>query len=328
MNWLQERLMMSSTMAAPGAGAGGVAGGGPVPGPSPGPLHSMFPASSSPSSTSSPAGPMSYEGRMAMIPPPAYPNPYQNQFTANLNFNLINNSYKQKEAEAASESFEDNRSPSSGTGSPRTDETLDKTSDPVEADTSHEADTMTGLEMLRQQANSLPEPEAPGPGLSIRRDIQTEVSKSSNKIEKSSEDEEIHDVEENEEELLIDEEMEENDVSREKHEETFEEVPVEKIDKLKQFSNFQPYLNVREGGESGAINSLEKLQQVSESFFINFLECNVNQSYVKIQMIATDRRRVHSTFRFFGKINNFDDFFCTQFYVEWKKSHGPTNIRP
>ena len=32
-----------------------------------------------------------------------------------------------------------------------------------------------------------------------------------------------------------DEEMEENDNSREKHEETFEEVPVDKIDKLRIF---------------------------------------------------------------------------------------------
>ena len=264
MNWLQERLMMSSTVAAPGAGAGGVTGAGPVSSSGPSPLHSMFPSSSSPSpSASSPAGPMSYEGRMAMIPPPAYPNPYQSQFTANLNFNLINNSYKQKEAEAASESFEGNLSPSSGTGSPRTDETLDKpSSEPAEADTSHEAETLTGLEMLRQQAASIPKP----PGLSIRQDIQTPVSKSSNK----NNEEEIHDVEENEEELLIDEEMEENDNSREKHEETFEEVPVDKIEKLKQFSNFQPYLNVKEGGESGAINSLEKLQQVSDFFVINF----------------------------------------------------------
>ncbi len=266
MDWLQERLMMSSTVAAPGAGAGAVTGTGPVSSSGPGPLHSMFPSSSSSASasSSSPAGPMSYEGRMAMIPPPAYPNPYQSQFTANLNFNLINNSYKQKEAEAASESFEGNLSPSSGTGSPRTDETLDKpSSEPAEADTSHEAETLTGLEMLRQQANSIPKP--PGPGLTIRQDIQTPVSKSSNK---NNDTEEIHDVEENEEELLIDEEMEENDNSREKHEETFEEVPVDKIDKLKQFSNFQPYLNVKEGGESGAINSLEKLQQVSDCFII------------------------------------------------------------
>ena len=287
MDWLQERLMMSSTVAAPGAGAGAVTGTGPVSSSGPGPLHSMFPSSSSASaSSSSPAGPMSYEGRMAMIPPPAYPNPYQSQFTANLNFNLINNSYKQKEAEAASESFEGNLSPSSGTGSPRTDETLDKpSSEPAEADTSHEAETLTGLEMLRQQANSIPKP--PGPGLTIRQDIQTPVSKSSNK---NNDTEEIHDVEENEEELLIDEEMEENDNSREKHEETFEEVPVDKIDKLKQFSNFQPYLNVKEGGESGAINSLEKLQQVSDCFNFEhlnfFLDCNLH-NYTQLFMQAT-----------------------------------------
>lgn len=263
MNWLQESLMMSSTVATPGAG--GVspsvgAGGGAANLQHAALHHGMFPTSS-PSSTSSSPAQMAYEGRMSMIPGAGYPHPqsYQSPFTANLNFNLINNSYKPKEVES-SESFEGNLSPSSGTGSPRTDETLDKTSDNVEADTSHEAEPMTGLEMLRQQANSIPKP----PGLTIRQDIQTPMSKENkSEDERSHEDEEIHDVEENEEELLIDEEMMENDNSREKHEETFEEVPVDKIDSLKQFSNFQPYLNVKEGSEgSGAINSLQKLQQV------------------------------------------------------------------
>lgn len=248
MNWLQDRLMMSSTVATPAPGA--------VPAPPP----NMFPTSSPSSTNSSPAGPaqMSYEGRMAMYPPHAGHQPFQNQFTANLNFNLT--SYKPKEVES-SESFESNNlSPSSGTGSPRTDETLDKTSDNVEADTSgHEAD-LSGLEMLRQHANNIPKP-AP-PGLSIRQDIQTNVGKKG-----EGEEDEINDAEENEEELLIDEEMEES--SRDKHEETFEEVPVDKMtDSLKQFSNFQPYLNMKEaaGAEtagSAAINSLEKLQQVS-----------------------------------------------------------------
>ena len=191
---------------------------------------------------------------------PAHP------FTANLNFNLINNSYKPKEAE---QSFEGNLSPSSGTGSPRTDETLDKTSDHAEADTSHEAqetDAMTGLEMLRQQANNIPKP----PGLTIRQDVQTPMDKNNKSEGSSNEDEEIHDVEENEEELLIDEEMEEADNSRDKHEETFEEVPVDKIDTLKQFSNFQPYLQMKEatqGAGEAAINSLEKLQQVGHTIY-------------------------------------------------------------
>ena len=189
--------------------------------------------------------------------PPSYHQQFQNQFTANLNFNLT--SYKPKEVES-SESFESqNLSPSSGTGSPRTDETLDKTSDNVEADTSHEAADLSGLEMLRQQADNIPKPSQTA-GLSIRQDVQTDVGKNNSK----SEDEEINDAEENEEELLIDEEMEEN--SRDKHEETFEEVPVDKIDTLKQFSKFQPYLNMKEAtgaeGSSAAINSLEKLQQV------------------------------------------------------------------
>ena len=179
---------------------------------------------------------------------PSYPSP----FTANLNFNLINNTYKQDKAEASSESFEGNLSPSSGTGSPRTDETLDKTSEPPTDPAEPEAgpQPLTGLEMLRQQAEAqiLPKP----PGLTIRQELQKQPAR----------EEEINDVEENEE-LLIDEEMEEADSSRDKHEETFEEVPVEKVDSLKQFSNFQPYLNMKETTENGGINSLEKLQQVS-----------------------------------------------------------------
>ena len=282
MNWLQESLMMSSTVASPAPGSAHP----PHPAPAP-----MFPASSPSSTSSSPAAALaaSYEGRMSMIPglqPPAYPSPYQSQFTANLNFNLINNPYNKHQAPASKpEAAEDrsfeapgNLSPSSGTGSPRTDETLDKTSDTAaEADTSHEAETSTGLEMLRQQADSIPAPApapGPGPGLTIRQDIQTQMGKNENK----SEDEEIHDVEEAEEELLIDEEMEEADSSRDKHEETFEEVPVDKVDSMKQFSTFQPYLNVKEAtaGE-GAINSLEKLQQVSPILLL--LSFNYHNSF-------------------------------------------------
>ena len=257
MNWLQESLMMSSAMAAPGGPGAGPASVAQAAAQA-GLHHPMFPASS-PSSTSSSPAQMNYEARMSMIPG-SYPQPNfpSHPFTANLNFNLINNSYKPKEPEP-SESFEGNLSPSSGTGSPRTDETLDKTSDNVEADTSHEAETLTGLEMLRQQANSIPKP-----GLTIRQDVQTPMSKvNKSEDEGSHGDEEIHDVE-NEEELLIDEEMMEHDHSRDKHEETFEEVPMDKIETLKQFSTFQPYL-MKEGGE-GAIKSLEKLQQVRISF--------------------------------------------------------------
>ena len=239
MNWLQESLMMSSQEATPAAP-------GVTPASTPPAMSSMFPGAhhtSSPSSTNS--SPAHYEGRIGMIHP-SYPAP----FTANLNFNLINNTYKQEKAEASSESFEGNLSPSSGTGSPRTDETLDKTSepatDPVEAEAG--AQPISGLEMLRQQAQILPKPA----GLTIRQELQKQPPR----------EEEINDVEENEE-LLIDEEMEEADSSRDKHEETFEEVPAEKVDSLKQFSNFQPYLNMKETTENGGINSLEKLQQVS-----------------------------------------------------------------
>jgi len=82
-------------------------------------------------------------------------------------------------------------------------------------------------------------------------------------------------VEDNDEELLIDEEMEEPDVnssSIERHEETFEEEPVEKSENVKQFSGFQPYLNMKEGGEG--INSLEKLQQVLNNRIFDNAEGN------------------------------------------------------
>lgn len=230
MNWLQESLMMSSQVA-PG-----------VPPTSTPTANILFPTSSPSSSHSSPAH---YEGRIGMIPGPTYPSP----FTANLNFNLIKDSYKQDKAEASSESFEGNLSPSSGTGSPRTDETLDKTSDPVEAEPEP---PVSGLEMLRQQAQTLAKPG----GLAIRQELQTQSAK---------QEDEINDVEENEE-LQIDEEMEEADSSRDKHEETFEEVPADKVDS-KQFSNFQPYLNMKDSAENGGINSLEKLQQVRPSLY-------------------------------------------------------------
>ena len=179
---------------------------------------------------------------------PSYPSP----FTANLNFNLINNTYKQDKTEASSESFEGNLSPSSGTGSPRTDETLDKTSEPPTdpAEPEAGAQPLSGLEMLRQQAEAqiLPKPGLAG-GLTIRQELQKQPAR----------EEEINDVEENEE-LLIDEEMEEADSSRDKHEETFEEVPLEKVDSIKLFSTFQ------EKADNGEINSLKKLPQVSFSF--------------------------------------------------------------
>ena len=115
--------MMSSQVASPAPG---------VPQTSTPPANLLFPTSSPSSTNSSPAH---YEGRIGMIPGtypshPTYPSP----FTANLNFNLIKDTYKQDKAEGSSESFEGNLSPSSGTGSPRTDETLDKTSDPAETE--------------------------------------------------------------------------------------------------------------------------------------------------------------------------------------------------
>ena len=86
MNWLQESLMMSSQVASQAPG---------VPQTSTPPANLLFPTSSPSSTNSSPAH---YEGRIGMIQG-SYPSP----FTANLNFNLINNPYKQDKAEGSSE---------------------------------------------------------------------------------------------------------------------------------------------------------------------------------------------------------------------------------
>ena len=297
--------MMSSQVATPGVGV-------PQAGPQTGAqiqashLHGRFPTSS-PSSTSSSPAQMAYEGRLSLMtnqppyPHQQYPSSFsQGPYTANLNFNLINNAFKQKEGEARPNIElpfnlpEGNLSPSSGSGSPRTDETLDKTSDNIESghDISHEAghdiireaEPLTGLEIMRQQIQQIPEIPIKPQGISVRQDMQqtsTDSEEETHNVEHTPILErvehnhsverrgsvEIHDVEDNDEELLIDEEMEEQELnsdSIDRHEETFEEVPVEKIDNIKQFSGYQPYLNMKEGGEG--INSLEKLQQVKQLF--------------------------------------------------------------
>ena len=273
MNWLQDSLMMSSQVANPGVG---------VPQP-PAQIHGRYPPSSPASSNSSPAQ-MAYEGRMSLItnqppfPHQQYPSPYpQSPYTANLNFNLINNAFKQKDGEATPNIDipfnlpEGNLSPSSASGSPRTDETLDKTSDQIESahDMSHEVEPLSGLEIMRQQIQQIPEQLSRPQGISIRQDIQQmgPDSEEENHIAEQPRSVEIHDVEDNDEELLIDEEMEEPEVnssSVERHEETFEEEPIERNDNVKQFSGYQPYLNMKEAGEG--INSLEKLQQVINNF--------------------------------------------------------------
>ena len=267
--------MMSSQVANPGVGV-------PQPGPQAGAqIHGRYPTSSPPSSNSSPAQ-MAYEGRLSMMtnqppyPHQQYPSTYpQSPYTANLNFNLINNAFKQKGGEVTPNIEipfslpEGNLSPSSGSGSPRTDETLDKTSDQIESghDMSHEVEPLTGLEIMRQQIQQIPEQISRPQGISIRQDIQqigTDSEEENHNVEHNR-SVEIHDVEDNDEELLIDEEMDEPEVNSsniERHEETFEEEPAEKSDNVKQFSGYQPYLNMKEGGEG--INSLEKLQQVNK----------------------------------------------------------------
>merc|ERR1711862_716771 len=116
---------------------------------------------------------------------------------------------------------EGNLSPSSASGSPRTDETLDKTNDQIESGQENNEEPLTGLEIMRQQIQQIPEQISRPQGLSIRQDIQqmgTDDSEEENHNAEHQEREhqesvEIHDVEDNDEELLIDEEMEEADVN-------------------------------------------------------------------------------------------------------------------
>ena len=265
--------MMSSQVANPGVGV-------PQPGAqAAAQIHGRYPTNSPPSSNSSPAQ-MTYEGRLSLMtgqgayPHQQYPTSFsQSPYTANLNFNLINNAFKPKQVENTPNIEipfgipEGNLSPSSASGSPRTDETLDKTSDPVDSahDVSHEQEPLTGLEIMRQQIQQIPEQIQRPQGISVRQDIQqtsTDSEEETHNIEHNK-SVEIHDIEDNDEELLIDEEMEEPEINTsgtERHEETFEEEPAQKSQSGKPFTGFQPYMNIKEGSEG--INSLEKLQQV------------------------------------------------------------------
>ena len=262
---------MSSQVANPGVGV-------PQPPVPPPQIHHQRYPTSSPANPNNSAAQMAYEGRLSLMTNPhqPYQSAYQQSpYTANLNFNLINNAFKQKDGEATPNIEipfnlpEGNLSPSSASGSPRTDETLDKTTEHIEAGQDNHEEQLTGLEIMRQQIQQIPEQISRPGGLSIRQDIHQmgpEDSEEENHNTEQQDPVEIHDVEDNDEELLIDEEMEEPDVnssSIERHEETFEEEPVEKSENVKQFSGFQPYLNMKEGGEG--INSLEKLQQVIKS---------------------------------------------------------------
>lgn len=239
-------------------------------------LH-LHPQSSAPS----PPSQLPYEARISLNPM-QYPGGVQYPqapYTANLNFNLINNAFKPKEM---SEPLPSSSPPSSHSGSPRTDDTPDQTEPSSEG-----PEQLSGLEIMRQQIQQIPEvvstPKAQG--ISIRKDmgdalpmpmpampmpampmpvmsIPAQQAPEARGIE-------VHDVEDNDEELRIDEEMadEGNDSLERPIDQTFEEDKAEENgDGSRSFVAFQPYLQPRpgateEGGDSGT-SSLEKLQQV------------------------------------------------------------------
>ena len=116
----------------------------------------------SPSSGSSSPAQLPYEARISLNPL-QYPGGVQYPqapYTANLNFNLINNAYKSKNV------GEHSPSPSSTSGSPRTDETVEGTEPSSEGG---QEGHLSGLEIMRRQAMEIP--EVAKPGIMVRRDM-------------------------------------------------------------------------------------------------------------------------------------------------------------
>ena len=116
----------------------------------------------SPSSGSSSPAQLPYEARISLNPL-QYPGGVQYPqapYTANLNFNLINNAYKSKNV------GEHSPSPSSTSGSPRTDETIEGTEPSSEGG---QEGHLSGLEIMRRQAMEIP--EVAKPGIMVRRDM-------------------------------------------------------------------------------------------------------------------------------------------------------------
>ena len=230
--------MMLSSQAPP---QGGVSSSGPHP-PA---LHRLPPTSPALPPTSPQ---IAYEGRVSLLSNSgsgeSWPHPPHFQQFNSLNFNLLHTPFNRKDSDLGYGLEQDRETSPSSAGSPRTDETIDKSSDKL--DRSHDIldksfdvkrdqgrrEEKTSLDILKEHIRAqLPTPRTPVedededrspeetsspgeeenivvPSLSIRRDIQEEGR--SEDLRNISE-EKVEEFEEEEEELRIDEEMEEED---------------------------------------------------------------------------------------------------------------------
>ena len=232
---------------------------------------------SSPSSASCSPAQVPYEARISLNPlqfPGGVQYP-QAPYTANLNFNLINNVFKPTTKEI-NEAVPSSSPPSSDSGSPRTDSAGEQTEPSSEG-----PEQLSGLEIMRQQIQKIPEqiqqqqqqnqelPEENQQNVQMAEGLQNGVTAHEDESEEETVQNgnnviEIHDVEdEDEEEMHIDEEMaDEGNASLENPiDDTFEEEKQEESED-KTFVGFQPYLQPRTGLTNEGASSLEKLQQV------------------------------------------------------------------
>jgi hypothetical protein len=321
MNWLQDGLMMSSQVSSSLP---------PLPS-DPSLVQQLHARIASPIS-SSPAQ-LPYEARISLNPM-QYPGGVQypqSPFTANLNFNLINNAFKpSKEMQEQLPS----PSPSSASGSPRTDEGGDRDPSSEPGPSSEpEPPVLSGLEIMRQQIQQIPEMLGPArPGLSVRKDM---VEGTGEKVEENAM--EIHDVEE---ESRIDEEMadEGNESLEQPIDDSFVEDKAEDTSRgeaVPPFVGFQPYLQPRPGAPEEAGSSLEKLQQVGASVLIilmwcpkrslAFYDCEFIRTFYYVKVKCISSRQVHCTLSkdhvLPYRILNAYGYYCDWFSLKCKSYH-------
>ena len=272
MSWLQEQYYMMGSQVMAGTGMPGGSDPSSL-GSAPSHLHRV----SSPSSASCSPAQVPYEARISLNPlqfPGGVQYP-QGPYTANLNFNLINNVFKPTTKEI-NEAVPSSSPPSSDSGSPRTDSAGEQTEPSSEG-----PEQLSGLEIMRQQIQKIPEqiqqqqqqsqelPEENQQNDQMTEGLQNGVTAHEDESEEETVQNgnnviEIHDVEdEDEEEMHIDEEMaDEGNASLENPiDDTFEEEKQEESED-KTFVGFQPYLQPRTGLTNEGASSLEKLQQV------------------------------------------------------------------
>ena len=272
MSWLQEQYYMMGSQVMAGTGMPGGSDPSSL-GSAPSHLHRV----SSPSSASCSPAQVPYEARISLNPlqfPGGVQYP-QGPYTANLNFNLINNVFKPTTKEI-NEAVPSSSPPSSDSGSPRTDSAGEQTEPSSEG-----PEQLSGLEIMRQQIQKIPEqiqqqqqqnqelPEENQQNVQMAEGLQNGVTAHEDESEEETVQNgnnviEIHDVEdEDEEEMHIDEEMaDEGNASLENPiDDTFEEEKQEESED-KTFVGFQPYLQPRTGLTNEGASSLEKLQQV------------------------------------------------------------------